>query len=174
MALVWSDLKRRESQWQRKLHQDEVNPWLLRALRFSPTQEGIAMKMNTWAGILLSTSLALVASGCGGGNDDHGQTQQQTQERDQIVAQMQNQMTQVDNHLDQISNRLQGSAGEAREELQEAHAKLARERQTLNTQLTEMRQSNESDWNQAHEDAQKALDDLASRVEGLWTELTQG
>lgn len=132
------------------------------------------MKKNRWTGILLSLVLALVASGCGGNGDEYGQTQQQQDpERDEFIAQMQNELQQVDAKLDQIGENLEDSADEAREDLQEAHTKLEHERQALNEQLTELRRASQSEWKQAREKTREALEDLASRVDGMWDELTR-
>ena len=112
------------------------------------------------ASIVLAPALVLGVA-CSDDNGDGGATG----DREQFERDVEERLSQIDEEIGDIENRIQEEGGNAGEDLEQRLDDLRDERSGLNDRLDDLRKASDEEWENVRDDIEGTLEDLDQRLE---------
>ncbi len=119
--------------------------------------------------LALLAAIPLALAACGGG-DDQTAAGDQT-DRQEAMAELENELEQIDKRLRHVGDRIEDAAGDADDELEKTYAELEDRREELAGLMEDLKNASGDRWRAMHEDVEKSLDEFSAEVEQAWKDL---
>jgi septal ring factor EnvC (AmiA/AmiB activator) len=138
----------------------------------TPTRNGDAdmRSLKMILPLALMSLIPLALGACGGGDDEATTGDQQT-DRQEIMAELEGELEQIDRKLQLVGDRIDNATDEADAELKKTYADLKVKREDIADSMDDLRNASEDRWDTVHRELEDSLEEFAGNVEQAWKDL---